>query len=275
LWWSNPHFPNFGDMLTPIIIEKLFHQKCEWANLNECELIGIGSIIEKTLEGIEGNDILVWGSGFIAQPKTKILWGDEVLKYDIHDLDRLTFCSVRGKHTLERLDAKWQDIPLGDPALLINLVIPPAKNKNHKIGIVPHYSDYNDKRLDAIKKDGRYLIINPLDPAEKVCRSISACKVVFSSSLHGLIVADSYGVPNIHMPMGDLLGKKYKFIDYYSGIGKKYKTFNISGIGNDSLIQAVIAKHEPIREIKQLQKHLMHAYPFTLLNRMKRKINKS
>ena len=47
--------------------------------------------------------------------------------------------------------------------------------------------------------------------------AIASCEVVLSQSLHGLIVADALGVPNVWIaPTGDMVGGRFKFDDYFS-----------------------------------------------------------
>jgi len=53
-----------------------------------------------------------------------------------------------------------------------------------------------------------------------VTAQIRACKHIISSSLHGLIVADAFQIPNSRMIVTDgIIGKNHKFEDYYSCFG--------------------------------------------------------
>ena len=62
--------------------------------------------------------------------------------------------------------------------------------------------------------------INVKDDPLQVVKEIAKCRYVLSSSLHGLIVADSFHIPNMYLVFGDrLLGDGYKFDDYYSAYG--------------------------------------------------------
>ena len=62
--------------------------------------------------------------------------------------------------------------------------------------------------------------INVKDNPLQVVKEIAKCRYVLSSSLHGLIVADSFHIPNMYLVFGDrLLGDGYKFDDYYSAYG--------------------------------------------------------
>lgn len=269
LWWSNPHFPNFGDMLTPIIIDRVFRQKCEWSELDVCDMVGIGSIIEKALTDAHGNNILVWGSGFIAPKSTAIPWGDEILKFNEKDIKNFTFYAVRGELTLNRVGKKYANVPLGDPGLLTSIAIP-AVEKTDKIGVVPHWSDFNDPRLDVIRHNKKFLLINPVGDAVKICQQISSCRAVISSSLHGMICADSYGIPNAHMPIGDFVGE-YKFMDYDSSIGRQQRvSLSVDDLNDFDKVQEAINQYEPIAGLSKIQKRIIHAFPYTKKNYIKR-----
>jgi len=51
--------------------------------------------------------------------------------------------------------------------------------------------------------------------ASEICELISACDVIVSSSLHGLIVADAYVVPSRWVaPENSIKGDGFKFRDY-------------------------------------------------------------
>jgi pyruvyltransferase len=55
--------------------------------------------------------------------------------------------------------------------------------------------------------------------AEFVSKEISKCRRVYSSSLHGLIVADSLGLPNVWIELSNkVIGDGFKFHDYNSSI---------------------------------------------------------
>ena len=54
-------------------------------------------------------------------------------------------------------------------------------------------------------------------PPADLVRDIASCGCLLSSALHGLICADSLGIPNQHMILSDrVVGGEYKFLDYYS-----------------------------------------------------------
>jgi pyruvyltransferase len=45
---------------------------------------------------------------------------------------------------------------------------------------------------------------------------LNSCEYIFSESLHGLIIADAYGIKNAWIKMGGDVGDGFKYRDYYS-----------------------------------------------------------
>ncbi|GLQ53654.1 hypothetical protein GCM10010862_09130 [Devosia nitrariae] len=62
-------------------------------------------------------------------------------------------------------------------------------------------------------------IINPARSWNRVVEEIASCEFVISSSLHGLVVADAYGIPSIYVRVGEREGL-LKYEDYYAGTGR-------------------------------------------------------
>jgi len=261
-WWYWPDkygkdMHNFGDEITADIVRKIFGFKSEWASMRECELIGSGSIINIAQFDAMGNNIKVWGSGFTAPGNND-------------NLKNLDFYAVRGKKTMRRIS---KTVPLGDPGILANRVYKPAREKHNKIGFLVNYVDADLPIVKKAKKDSRFVIIDPLKPPAQVAREISSCRLVLSSGLHGLIFADSFSVPNIHIKISDrLLGGEYKFRDYCSGVNKKYKQADISKIFDDVYLEDVIRKYEPIKDLRSIQKGLIRAFPIKPFTRRKKQL---
>jgi pyruvyltransferase len=47
------------------------------------------------------------------------------------------------------------------------------------------------------------------------------CEKIISSSLHGLIISDAYGIPNARVNVSNkLFGGDFKFIDYYKSVDR-------------------------------------------------------
>lgn len=108
---------------------------------------------------------------------------------------------------------------LGDPGLLASYLIDKDKiEKKYKLGIIPHYVDKAHEALDKqLKNVKNSKVIDVQNNPYSVLQEIAECEVIVSSSLHGLIVADSLGIPNQWCVFSDKLkGGEFKFRDYYS-----------------------------------------------------------
>ena len=211
-WWSQPCIEfvyNFGDLLTPMLLKHY----------------GLMEYIEPT-SGAEKADLLVVGSILQGVPSSAspLIMGSGILTDRRLSLPHAKIYALRGLLTKDRLGITT-DVTVGDPGLLISEVLPKRHEKESPqhykpIGIVPHFKHYASPRLDAYRHDARYKFINPRCEPEYVAEEICSCSAIIASSLHALIVADSYGIPNIRLTFQDGLDdvSDYKYLDYYSAI---------------------------------------------------------
>lgn len=210
LWLHYAQNGNMGDMLNQYICKNLFHMKIRDTSLNLCECVFIGSIMDDFLAKHSPifkfvYPVKVWGTGFIRESENDIFFR------------KLEVFAARGKKTLERLknarNVKIRSEVLGDPGLLSSELLS-GTQKKYDLGIVPHYVDKNNlPNIDL--KERSYTIIDVNDDPLECVRNISECRTILSSSLHGLIIADSFHIPNKQLIISRELGS-YKFKDYYS-----------------------------------------------------------
>ena len=173
----------------------------------------IGSVLPSSMN----HKTIVWGSGCLnfEQVIHRRQYPKEVK-------------AVRGPLTREFLLKNGIECPVvfGDPALLLPKVYQPVdKTKKYPLTIIPHHHDWDEKDalMDYISK---YLpdahIINMTDYAQwtDVIDEITQSEVVFSSSLHGLIVSDAYGIPNMFSEFTYHHSKYDKYEDYYLSLEK-------------------------------------------------------
>lgn len=183
----------------------LFHKLFQFNNY-AC----IGSIIDI---GCLNNNSTIWGSGCMfgnmpISPK-KVL-------------------SVRGALTRKVMIENGIECPeiYGDPALLLPLIYPCKLEKKYKYGLIPHFKDLNLENVIEFKKQYKdSAIIIDLKHYKKwqdIVNQINECEFIISSSLHGLIVSDAYGVPNIWIKLSNnVTGGYFKFWDYFSSVKRK------------------------------------------------------
>jgi len=151
------------------------------------------------------------------------------MRDEIVDLNQATIIAVRGALTKSRVNGAQRAI-LGDPGLLADLIVPSKFKKSHVIGLVPHYVDKLDLRLNRLSKIPGIKVINVDRNVRPVLKEISQCEYILSSSLHGLVVADSYGIPNAWIEMSDkVVGNGFKFRDYASAFSEDILPHPVSG----------------------------------------------
>lgn len=261
---------NMGDLLNPLIIEKCFGQKVERESFLYGDMSAIGSClamymlhgspamkIQQLINGFTHPKVAVWGTGFINYDDCK----GRFFKRDMH------FCAVRGELTrksLEEITGKKLDIPTGDAGILADALLDEIPEKKHRIGIIPHLCDLKDENVNAVLAHYEdAVMINVKDDPIEVIKQIAECETVLSSSLHGLIVADSLGVPNRHLVFGDrLLGDGYKFDDYYSAYGVEHM---ITDLRTDQLpgVEEIKAAYPITKEMMEAKKQaLRDCFPF-------------
>ena len=162
------------------------------------------------------------------------------------------------------MTGKRLDIPTADAGILASEVLKEERKKRYDIGIIPHLCDLRDPRVEQmLKVYGNARFISVKEEPLKVIREIAECRCILSSSLHGLILADSLGIPNLHVVFADrLLGDGYKFDDYYSGYGVEHNPYDLR---TESLPEiAEIEDRYRIRPeaVEEKKRLLVEAFPF-------------
>lgn len=166
--------PNFGDRLTSLLIDRFTGLESEWAEPEEAQLVMIGSVLEHLPWDWAG---VIAGAGKLHE--------ETVLGFP-----NATVLAVRGRLTAKALGL--ENVVLGDPALLANELVPMA-DKEYDLGIIPHWTD---NELEHNPKFTRFnaKVIRVGDEPLKVISEIGKCKRIVSSSLHGIILADAFGI---------------------------------------------------------------------------------
>jgi pyruvyltransferase len=207
--------------------------------------------------------------GWYETPQT-IVWGSGLISNEGRmEIPPKKICSVRGPETRKRLLEMGINCPeqYGDPALLISryyTAIP--LSRKYKIGVIPHHSDIDNLVLRSFveKYPDDVLLINLTTYKHwtDIPNMVVSCDCILSSSLHGLIVADSYGVPNSWVGLSDkVYGGDFKFNDYFSSVQRREKQIIIKSIIDlESLLASPATKCDAVIDYEAIAA----SAPFTL-----------
>lgn len=206
-------FTNFGDIISQKIVERIVgHRIATTFNrslLSHCgkrKLLAVGSIIHMA----EENDV-IWGAGINGKHPDRT-------DKNIYRFKHLDVRAVRGPLTRQFLMEMGINCPAiyGDPVLLIPILFPEfqrAENPSRDYVIIPHYADehlfINHPNLVTVKEDW-----------DEIIRQVLDSKFVIATSLHGIVVAEAFGIPARYLKVSDH-EPMFKYADYYYGT-KRY-----------------------------------------------------
>ncbi|MBV7379472.1 polysaccharide pyruvyl transferase family protein [Maritimibacter dapengensis] len=207
-WWNDAM--NFGDDLSREIVAHVSGRTVDWAQKPRADMVAIGSVLQGVRRQFKdgppkGKKIRVWGTGLMHPVPTDFL-------------PHVRMHLVRGPITATLLGLDHDRF--GDPGLLASDTFGDQGTRRDRIGFIPHINHVDDPMVaEVLAAEPRLFLIDPRRPARAVVAEIATCAHVVSSSLHGLVVADSYGVPNTWLdPTGIHTNAALKFYDYAAGI---------------------------------------------------------
>jgi hypothetical protein len=227
LAWARPPkgsaFVNLGDALSPVIVSALSGLPVLPAAFNEGgqRLAAVGTIGH----ALRGGEAHLWGCGLdvaVNPARPGAPWSapkDGTLA--VH--------ALRGPHSAEAMRRAGVPAPevFGDPVYLLDRLFPlEGVKKTHDLGVILHLTEVAPECLTpgsgrptvARPEHRRYeipaefagsvrlidMFVEPTLPAfEAKLREIASCRAILSTSLHGLVLADVYGVPNAWFGFGE------------------------------------------------------------------------
>lgn len=207
VWWT--HSVNYGDLMSPWLVALMTGRPVINADPHAPHTLGIGSIASHA-----NKHSIVWGSG---------LNGSE-LKWLIRPAAE--YRAVRGPLTRTLLRNIGLPVPrvYGDPALLAPIYYYPAVAKETEVGLVIRWSE--DAWRGVAVPDGVRVIDLGSSDVVGTTKAIMSCRRIVSSALHGLIIADAYGIPNAWLSSDSGAGGsrpsggEFKFYDYMLSVQK-------------------------------------------------------
>lgn len=199
-------YGNAGDIYAKELLERQYHLNVVNAPNEGRRILTVGSIGHRAVAG----DILC---GIGVKSKTLLP----------HNRDEIAIYGLRGPLSYEAFKSAGFDMSnvkfLYDPGLLVKYFLPDTETKRTDVSFIPHYRE----RLTFRNKLPKGIRIIDIDNYPQVVASaIKASKLVYSSSLHGIIFAHALGVPCIYVkPQTD--ESEFKFVDYYESVNLTYK----------------------------------------------------
>ena len=261
---------NMGDELNKDLVERCFDVEVKRKNSMFAQISGIGSGLAsfcygdnkrknfmKKIVSVFFSTTYVWGTGFISYEDGNKTFFKKNMK----------FCCVRGnltKNKVEKLIGKKLNIPVGDGGILASYLLDGKIDKKFDVGIIPHFREKTEQKFKALQKQFKNsIIIDVQQSPEEVTKKIAQCKVILSSSLHGLIIADSLRIPNIHVVLTDkLLGDGFKFDDYYSAYNLSHKYIDLKTKKIESLTEIIDGYQITDQMVEKMKKNMLSSFPF-------------
>ena len=182
-WWSKPFPGNFGDWLSPLIINQFTDAKIVLQSpvrpTSKKHLISLGSI------------------GRFIKPNSVVL-GTGISSMDIELNKKADYVSVRGPLTAQLLKQSGGPVveSFGDPGVLISDVLPLVRaGGNGRVAFIRHFS-HSSLPMQLPENFDEFSVMRsrPKDIEEFVKTLIGYDQVV-TSAMHVMITCQSYGIP--------------------------------------------------------------------------------
>lgn len=202
-----------------------------WEYITDCNVVVVNQSLFHRIVHIKNYSLIGSIVGWFGNRRTEI-WGSGAISAQTNvriKPDKIH--SVRGPLTREILVNLGIECPkcYGDPALLLaKYYTPKPLLKKYRLGLIPHYVDIDNPIIrNFVEHSNDTLLINlkEYESWTDVIDKLASCELVVSSSLHGLIVSDSYRIPNIWVSYSDkICGGAFKFLDYFGSVGRTCQT---------------------------------------------------
>ena len=236
---------NFGDAASPVIVSAISRMHCVHAHFNSrgCRLVAVGTIGQEQRQG----HVHFWGSGVDG----KINHVDPSIQRYLRPPDTEFYIhALRGPVSRAAFVAEDIDAPqiYGDPAWFLPRILAPKVEVTHELGVIVHISELTGRKINssvspALKRyhggEGSGVkIISTFHHRswggfESKLAEILSCRRIISTSFHGLIIPQAYGIPSIYFPsrydggamiLRNLIaeaGNKidHRVADFYAGAG--------------------------------------------------------
>ena len=252
---KNPY--NLGDYLGLVVVNWMLERKG----------LSLDDYVEKK------KHLLTVGSGAVKSYQNMTVWGSGVERelpqmfrrfFQKSWFRKLDIRAVRGplsRDYLMKLGHRCPEV-YGDPAILMPLIYKVEGEKSwggqkYDVSIIPQLVTEEGVRENY--PDVHIISMNTND-YKSVIDQIVQSKLIVSSSLHGIILAEAYGVPAVFF-RGIAKEIDFKYLDYYASTGRN--DIHIAA----SFEEAITMKPLPLPDLKPLQEGLLKSFPYDLWNK--------
>jgi hypothetical protein len=239
--------PNLGDALSAVLVGAIAGLKVTRRNFDDTgeRLVSVGTIGHAQRHGT----VHLWGTAL--DPKRNAF--DAALgRFAVPPDTRFVVHAVRGRYTAAYLREQGIAVPeaYGDPVwFLPRLVATPEVEKRWDLGVIVHITELEAPLPDAavIAAYRRYRIAPSLADSVRIINTytgpgladlmakvdeIRACRRIASTSFHGLVIPEAFGIPCVWFSMhaGESLiadiddeevAMDHRVRDWYSGTSKR------------------------------------------------------
>ena len=206
--WSE--VPNFGDALAPLLLARYAGLTTERDTISRSSIVTVGSVLEHVPPEWDG---AILGAGKLREDS----------QLHLHTRTA-TILGVRGPLSARQCPAGTTAI--GDPGLLVSDMIT-MPDKCYDLGVLPHWSDTQLAARPEFQGGGKWSarVISPRGDPLAVIAEIARCHRIVTSSLHGIITADAFGIPRRVEPGGlrSSTDRMFKWRDYSASIGTPFE----------------------------------------------------
>jgi hypothetical protein len=253
---SKMSYLNFGDALSPVMVVLCGGLPVERIPFKSVtpRVAAVGTIGH----GIVGGNAYFWGTGSSNYRNPSAPEAEREL-YRPPEASEFQFFATRGPVSREILSGAKPPAGAvyGDPVWLLPRFYRPKIEKRWELGVILHLSELTDREYDAHPSPAhrRYEIpaefrdsvhlINTVtrissDALKDRLDEILACKRIVSTSLHGMVIAESYDIPCLYFaphgasPLGEARsrpepssGLDLRIVDLYSGLRTPELTYYV------------------------------------------------
>jgi hypothetical protein len=208
MWWPRPFPGNFGDWLSPLILQRLSNHPVRYlaptAPTNDPHMVMIGSI------------------GRFIKNRSHVI-GTGISRTDLELNKHAKYFSVRGPLTADVLRNSGGPLieSMGDPGALLSRIIPVERAETTgRMALVRHYTHANLPVTLPEGMDELSILMSHPDDIESFIAKLATYDAVVTSAMHVMIVCHSYGIPC------ELIGFR-GFEASVHGTGMKYRDYSL------------------------------------------------